>query len=204
VAFAASFSAEKSDGEDNGLAKNWGMEISAALGFAPGTMSQVDRIAAGFTSAVLSTVQNVGQMAQKQKLGSGVLEGAADLAKVMNAGLQNQLTEGLGQLWRVEGSKLDNRVGDSTTEVQSAAGLATSSSLQAAVIFGMSGGKGVFRIELRDTKSMSINIGGGTNIGATIQAERSKRLLALGAERDADGRMRPALEVTGLRPLGRT
>lgn len=201
VAFGASFSAEKAGGDDNTFAKNWGVELTAALGFAPGTMSEVEQIAGGFVSGILSTMQNVGQAAQKQKAGSAVLDSTAEFARLLNAGMKNELTNGLGKLWEVDGSQLGNVVGDSTSAIDKAAGLATSSSLQAAVIFGMAGGKGVFRIEVRDTKSMSINIGGGVNVGVTVQADRSKRLLALGGVGDGQGgAVTPEIEAVGLRP----
>jgi hypothetical protein len=198
VAFAASFSAEKADSEESTFARNWGVEISAALGFSPGSMTQVEQIATGFCTAALSTVQTVGQMAQQRKVGVSVLDIGADISRAVNGGLNNQLTDALGNLWSVPGSALGTTVG-TTGAISASQGLVTSSTVQAAMIFGMTGGNGVFRLELRDNKSMSINLGGGTNVGATIQADRSKRLLALGAERNGQGQMRPAVEVTGLR-----
>jgi hypothetical protein len=204
VSFAGSFSAEKSAGDDNTFGRNWGIEFSAALGFSPGTMSEVDKIAAGFVSGGLSVVQTIAQMIQKQKVGAFAVDLTSEYLRLANAGFQNQITEGLGKLWTVEGSKLDNVVGDSKTAIADAAGLVTSSTLLAAITFGRTGGNWVLRFEVRDSKSMSINIGGGTNVGVAIQADRSKRLFALGVESDSAGDKRLAFEGLGLRPNRRT
>ncbi|HSL57715.1 MAG TPA: DUF4157 domain-containing protein [Acidimicrobiales bacterium] len=199
VEFAASFSAEKSHEDDVTFRDNWGVEISASIGMSDGCASA--QMAKGIISGLSSAAQNMGQVVTKSKVGSG-LDVVSDVTRMLDGSMEGKITEGIASAWKVDGSTMDNVVGDSTTPIEKAAGLATSSSLTVALTFGKAGGKWVYRLELRDAKSLEISIGGGTNVGASIEAERSKRLFAIGGEQGDDGEHHLALEVAGFRPLG--
>jgi hypothetical protein len=180
--FGISLSFEHSKGDNNDLASNWGVEITAGIGFAPGDMTEVAKIAVGIIGGLVSAVQSLVAVAKKNKVGS-VADEVASGASMINAGLGNQITDALGSIWSVDGSKFDNALGDSTTAIEKASGLGTSGSLTVAVLFGMAGGKKVFRFEIRESKTLDVKFGIG-NVGATVKAERGKRLMAVGYDNE--------------------
>lgn len=178
VSFAGSLSMED-DFDQNVAADNWGVEISAAISTSQDPLSAVEKIAAGIVTGALSVSQNLVAIAQKQKVGPGI-DIMADITQIANAGLENQIASSLAKLWSVEGSKFDMGIGASGTP-DAAPGMLTTSTIQVAIIFGKSGGKGVFRFEIRDSKGVDLSAGLGS-VGLSVSAAKGKRILALGYE----------------------
>jgi hypothetical protein len=179
VSFAGSLSMEN-DFDQNVARDNWGVEISAAIGTGSDPLSAVEKIASGIVTGSLSIAQNLAAIVQKEKVGSGI-DILADITQITNAGLlENQIASSLSELWSVDGSKFEMGIGASGTP-EAASGLGVSSTIQVAITFGKSGGKGVFRFEIRDSKGIDVSVGLGS-VGLSISAAKGKRILALGYE----------------------
>lgn len=178
VSFAGSLSMEN-DFDQNVAADNWGVEISAAISTSQDPLSAMEKIASGIVTGALNVSQNLVAIAQKKKAGPGI-DIMADITQIANAGLENQITSSLAELWTVDGSKFDMGIGASGTP-DAAPGMLTTSTIQVAIIFGKSGGKGVFRFEIRDSKGIDVSVGLGS-VGLSVSAAKGKRILALGYE----------------------
>ncbi len=190
VAFNGSISMEN-DFDQNVARDNWGVEISAEISAGTDPLSKLEQIAAGIVTGSLSIAQNLAAIIKKQKAGPGI-DILADITQITNAGLSNQITSGLAEAWAVDGSKFDMGIGASGVP-DAASGIGAKSAIQVAITFGKSGGKGVFRFEIRDSKGIDIAVGMGS-VGLSVSAAKGKRILAIGYE---DGGF--AAEAIGLR-----
>lgn len=197
VTFAASFSGEHADpksADDRAahreLTDNWGVEISAALGLGTEAGSAVDTIAVGLVAGALAAAKSIGDMVEKKKIvKASAADMVADMTRLVNAGLNNELSEAIGA---------------ALTSGEDSA-IAPASELQAAITFGRTGGNRVVRFELRESKSVEVNIS-AVNAGVKISAKRGKRIFAAGLEEKtgddpATTSFEPQLEVLGFRPL---
>ena len=200
VGFGLSFSGEKAGGSNNGFWKNWGAEITASLNLPADATSRISEIAAGFVGGATSAAQNIGQIVQKgaAKDGPGSVVGGGldtttDVVRILNAGFENKIAEGLNEAWTQGGEGV----------------MSPSSKLEAAITFGMSSGYFVCRFELRESKTLELSLGLGT-AGVKVEASRGKRIFAFEYKRaeDPDDPTKTVnnvdLEIAGFRPLAST
>lgn len=166
---------------------DFGVNISASISHA-GTdtnTTQIENIAAGIVSGALGAVKNLIAALEHKKVGP-MADLGADVLQIRDAGMQGQISHSLAQLWSTPGSKFDSTsIQDAfkgkVTTPDPGSGVATSSTLEVVIIFGRSGGKGVFRVELRQAKKVAVSAEIG-NVGLTASFERGKRLAAFGYE----------------------
>jgi hypothetical protein len=200
VEFAGSLSMEDAEnikeGDKNEVEHNWGVEISASIGAGSDPLTKFEKMAAGIVTGALGVVAGLVKAWETKKRGAGI-DILADITQIVNAGLENQITSSLGELASADGSKFDEGIlthitnPDAVPDPTSALG--TSSSLQVAITFGKSSGKGVFRFEIRDSKSLDLSVGLGS-ASLSISASKGSRLLAVGYEEGGF-----ATEAIGLR-----
>lgn len=164
VDFAASLS-----GSANDFANNWGLEITSGVSLPPGAdATKFAEIAAGIVAGSLSAAKAMSAIVKGNKAAGG-LDLAGDAAVITNAGMANQLSTYLAEL-----SAADARTGASI-------GGEVGSSIQVAVLLGRGGGEGIFRVELRSSKSAQVKIGLG-NVGLSGGITHTQRIGAIGYE----------------------
>ena len=193
VVFSASLSGSGTDFENN-----WGLEIAAEVSLPPGAdATTFEKIAAGIVAGSLSAAQAISSIVKNQKKDGGgaaasTVDIAADAVTITNAGTENVISSSLAELWQVDGSQFDHSVAHNLPESwtgmekpdlsdaeNATPGLSMGSSIGVAIIMGRGDGKGIFRVELRSSKSMDVKVG-TANVGLSVSANRSKRLAAVG------------------------
>lgn len=172
VEFTASASGSLTKARDN-----WGVEVTAAISSAFVSIPTIGKVATGVAGGILSVMKALSAAGEKQKAVGPTAEVGGDVARIVNAGLDDQIAEMLRGLW----SKGEDP------------GLDPVSKLQLAFLFGKSGGEVVWRIELRESKGGTVKVGIGS-VGVTVEVHRTKRLAAVGYE---SGKVQG--EVAGLR-----
>jgi hypothetical protein len=91
--------------------------------------------------------------------------------------MKGAVSEAIGNIGpELSGSKASNVVFDSSTP-EAASILGSESTVSVAVTFGRSGGKGVFRVEIRDSKSLDVNF-----VVGSVSLSKTRRLAAIGYE----------------------
>ena len=197
VSFAASFSGEKAAGSGQGFWKNWGVTIGAGLSMPPGADTTiVDQMVGGLVAGVLSAAQNVGRTVQKGSkeggggdIAMGALDTTSDLVRVLDSGFENQLSTSLNEALTSGGEGV----------------FSPESSLEVVFTFGRTGGDWNIRVEVLETKKLTINANAG-NVGIEAEVSRGKRVFSFGYEHkedpdDADATVGVwKLEMVGLRP----
>ena len=170
---------------------SFGIEITGTIGYAGGSTNIIEKWAAGYATAVADLLKSFPKAVKPlltDRADSGVFgEAIASTAQGVNASLENTVTDALAKAWTV---------GNGTDAV---AGLATSSSLQVALIVGCDGEKPIFRIEIRSGRKLEVAT---PSIGAAkvkISAEKTSRLLAIGLD---SGKV--DAEIFGVRARGKT
>ncbi|MEO1270364.1 MAG: hypothetical protein AAFX99_19935, partial [Myxococcota bacterium] len=154
-----------------------------------------EKIAVGIVGGSLSAAQaisNIVKAKHKTDMAVGTSDIAADAVTITNAGTQNVISSSLAQLWSVDGSKSDQSAlehfsstkPDLSSADNSSPGLGAGSSVSIAIIMGVGGDQGIFRVELRSDKSVAVKVG-IDNVGISVSANRSKRLAAFGYDEDS-------------------
>ena len=152
-------------------APGWGIEISGTLGYSGGPdVSLIERWGPGCATAIADLVKSLIEL-RKAKTG-GVLNGAAAVTQIVNAGLANAITDGLAKAWTVEGSKASMDLGASGIP-DAVSGLGTSSTLQVARILGHDGEAVIARLEVRSGRKLEVNT---TLSGAGVKVSVRKSL----------------------------
>lgn len=185
VDFSASLSGPKKD-----FSKNWGLEITSGVSLPPGAdASTFATIAAGIVTGALSAAQSMSAVVKSDKsAGARTMDLYGDVMTIANAGMENQISTYLSELWHTDksrsGESIENLVKPASEQPDLAGagtGLDLGSSIQVAILIGRGDGNGIFRIELRSSKSAAVKIGLG-NVGLSGSIERTKRLAAFGYE----------------------
>lgn len=202
---------------------SFGIEITGSIGYASGSTDMIERWAVGYASGVadlMRALTKAGNAYYNDRTDAGAFTDAmAGTAQAIDAGLENQITDGLAEAWKVaEGP------------AEGLAGLVTSSSLQVALIIGteryketedLGNGyvrqkkrlKPIIRIEIRSGRKLEINTPMAGAAGVKITAEKTTRLFAVGVNTGKDERpgknegarrVKLDAEFAGFRTRGKT
>jgi hypothetical protein len=161
-------------------APEWGLELSGTITYSGGPSSTVlERFGAGCATAIAGLVKNLIGL-RKAKAG-GLMSGAADVTQIVNSGLDNAITNALGDVWSEQGSNASVNMFSSATP-DAVAGIGTSSTLQVALLLGWDGEAPIVRLEIRSGRKLEINKS-LSGAGVKVSAEKTTRLLAVGYDK---------------------
>lgn len=170
---------------------SFGIEITGTLGYAGGSTNMIEQWAAGYATAVADLLKGFPKAVKPlftDRQDAGVFgEAIAATTQGINASLENTVTDSIAKAWSV-GSGAD-----------AVAGLATSSSLQVALLIGCDGEKPIFRLEIRSGRKLEISTPMIGATGVKITAEKTSRLFAIGFD---SGKV--DAEILGVRARGKT